>query len=85
MENTQIKSAAFGRLPSFFKSLLVLLFFADVGRLSRLSVSELESLILGEAETPPPPRDLGVIADEMDDFLDDDGVGVRSLLADAIL
>ena len=46
-------------------------------------MSELESLILGEAETPP--RDLGVIADEMDDFLDDDGVGVRSLLADAIL
>ena len=86
MENTQIKSAAFGRFPSFFESLLLLFFFfADVGRLSRLSVSELESLILGEAETPPPARDLGVIADEMDDFLDDDGVGVRSLLADAIL
>ena len=50
--------------------------------MSKLSVRELES-ILGEGSDDP--RDFGVIAADMDDFLDDDGVGVRSRLADAIL
>ena len=47
-------------------------------------MSELES-ILGEGDAPT-AADPFIIAPEMDDFLDDDdGVGVRSLLADAIL
>ena len=80
VNNTHIKSAAFCR-ESFFDD--ALLFLAEVGKLSKLSVRELES-ILGEGSDDP--RDFGVIAAEMDDFLDDDdGVGVRSLLADAIL
>ena len=85
-----MKSAAFDRLPpplSFF-DVDALLFLADVdnvGKLSKLSVSELES-ILGEGDAPT-AADPFIIAPEMDDFLDDDddGVGVRSLLADAIL
>ena len=80
-DTPQIKSAALGR-PSFFEDVDALLFLAEVGKLRRLSVRELESVLgEGEAET----RDFGVIAAEMDDFRDDDGVGVRSLLADAIL
>ena len=82
-----MKSAAFGRLLSFFTVAPEPPFFAEVmGRLSKLSVSELESNDLGEGEAAEDElRDLGVIADDIDDFLDEDGVGVRSLLADAIL
>ena len=85
-----MKSAAFGRFPSFFDDALAPPFFAEevIGRLRRLSVRELESIDLGEgdaADDEERERDLGVIADDIDDFLDDDGVGVRSLLADAIL
>ena len=83
-----MKSAAFGRFPSFFDDALAPPFFAEevIGRLRRVSVRELESNDLGEGEAAEDElRDLGVIADDIDDFLDDDGVGVRSLLADAIL
>lgn len=60
-----------------------LLFF---GKFSKLSVSELESALGDVPTAAEPQRPLGVIAAAMDDLLDeDDGVGVRSLLAEAIL
>ena len=67
LKNTtlQMKSAAFGRLLSFFNDAPEVLFFPEevIGRLRRLSVSELESIDFGEGEAAADElRDLGVIS-----------------------